>query len=100
MIRSILLALLTSSALLFLSSCVKTPIGPINPPAEPDTANSTFSGFLISPNFYNVVSFHNNDTLSDGKFPRRDTNGVWGTRVGDVLVSHIFLSNIQMLLEH
>jgi hypothetical protein len=93
MIRSILLALLTGSALLFLSSCLKIPIAPDNPTPEPDTAKSFFRAFVIAPEFNTVITVRNNDTLSNGKIPQRNENGVWEIRDGGIIKSNLVISD-------
>lgn len=86
------LALTGAVLLLLLSSCVKTPIAPDNPTPEPDTAISTFTGLLVSPDLYTSIIFYHNDTLSNGKIPRISENGTLSIRDGDVLRSTISCS--------
>ena len=83
--------ILTGAALmLLLSSCIKPPIQPEEVVIEPDTAKSTFRAFVIAPGFNTTVTVHNNDTLSNGKISRRNEDGTWGMREGDVIRSTIY----------
>ena len=81
--------LIGAALLLLLSSCIKVPIQPEEIVDEPDTAKSTFRAFVIAPGFNTTITVRNRDTLSDGKILRRNEDGTWTMREGDVLRSSV-----------